>query len=209
MMKIYLRLTRFLLLFTIGSTWAQQAPDLSQNRAVLRYLSAVDVQNIEQQNPEQYENLNYYFTESFLVSSVDPSASVDLLEFYNYDLFNIKSFENQRDLNSSIELNYRDKYVVVLKSVQEVQANMTMGIDEALQKPMRPLPQYLDTGVPTEDFESYKRELRIWILDFPEIYRTITSQNLVPKITISEYMMMSVQKKTDLSNLVDGYILIE
>lgn len=132
MMKIYLRLTRFLLLFTIGSTWAQQAPDLSQNRAVLRYLSAVDVQNIEQQNPEQYENLNYYFTESFLVSSVDPSAGVDLLEFYNYDLFNIKSFENQRDLNSSIELNYRDKYVVVLKSVQEVQANMTMGIDEAL-----------------------------------------------------------------------------
>lgn len=204
----YIGILAFLLGITTLS-YSQVAPELSQNRAVLRYLSATDVVDLESQNPEQYSNLEYYFTQSFTVNTLQPSQPLDLNEFFNYDLFNVKNFEHLRQQNDEVEITYREKYIVILKSGVEVDSHMTLSLEEITQKPLRPLPLYFDNGGANEDFEAYKRELEIWSKDFPEKFRLITSQNLVPKIPIAEYMMMSVQKKDQLNSVVDGYILIE
>lgn len=198
------------LLFGITTlSYGQVAPELSQNRAVLRYMSSIDVEGIEAQNPEQFLNLKYYFTESFSVSSLNPSQPVNLLEFYNYDLFNIKNFEHLRQQSEELEFNYKDKYVVVLKSLDDVQGEMTLGYDEILNKPFRHLPVYVNTGNPSEDYFNYKRELSVWANDFPELYREITSIRNVTKIRHQDFINMSSERINYYSLRPSSYIIID
>lgn len=188
---------------------SQGAPELSQNRAVLRYLSAVEISDIEHQQPEQFSNLNYYFTQSFEVSNLNSSQPLDLFSFYNIDLFNIKNFEVQRQQNSTVEINFKDKYLVVLKSRAELESVMTMSLDNILIKTFRPLPTYNNTGNVNDDYRIYKEELQLWIHDFPQYYRLFTSERNVTKIRINDFLQMGQERIDYYATRPNSYIIID
>lgn len=172
-------------------------------------MSSIDIETIEAQNPEQFLNLKYYFTESFIVSSISPGQTVNFKDFYNYDLFNIKNFEHLRRQSEEVEFNYRDKYIVVLKSSEDVQGVMTLGYDEILIKPYRRLPEYVNTGHPSEDYFNYKALLESWVHDFPELYREITSTRNVTKIKHIDFINMSSERINYYSLRPNSYIIID
>lgn len=184
--------------------------NLSLNRAPLRYYSGVQLNSMSTSNSVHYDQLKYYFTNSFTVVPLKcTGCSVDANEFYNYDLFNIVEWESNRLPQSGYEFSYRDKYLVTLKPKNDVESALGRPIIGLLYKELRPLPKYVDTGNSAADYEQYQLEIKRWSLDFPEEYRQLTSERRLIKVHIADYLEMPQERKDYLNEGDNFYLLID
>ena len=186
--------------------------ELRNNRAVLRYFNGNDLDNLKIYSPDKYQVVSDYFTNSFIVElNNEEFGEVNYNEFYNLELFNIVDFDYLRDPLTNTSFVFKENYIITLRS-KEWLANELNGFtaEEVLKlRVPRPLPSWISSGNATEDYAVYKRSLEAWIRDFTEQYRQITSENLVPKIRISEWNQFPQDKKQQFMNLPNGYLIVD
>lgn len=200
------------LFFVFLTTHAQNTPqhDLSLHRGALRYFSGVELKAMEIENPSHYAALQYYFTNSFTVETIGcENCPLDYDAFYNYHLFNVQEHEAQRLSEEAYTFVYRDQFLISLHPHTQVLGEMGMPIDQVLKKDLRPLPVYVETGNPDQDYAQYRLEMKRWIRDFPEEYRAITARSGVLHIPYLEFLSLSNDRKNDLNTRPNAYLLID
>lgn len=201
-----------LLVFT-GEAFAQNSmPELRTNRAVLRYFNGNDLDDLKIQAPDKYQVVSDYFTNSFIVElNNEELGEINYNKFYNSDLFNIVDFDYLRDPLANTSFIFKENYIITLRSKEWLKNELNgFTVEEVLKlRVPRPLPSWTSSGNATEDYLVYKRSLEAWIRDFTEEYRQITSENLVPKIRISEWNEFPQDKKQQFMNLPNGYLIVD
>ncbi|XOV65922.1 MAG: hypothetical protein ACFHU9_09825 [Fluviicola sp.] len=197
-----------------NTTFAQNdaKSDLSLNRSVLRYYNGLEILAFENEAPSQYEVLSNYFTESFIVSPKKCiQCEVNYNQFFNQDLFNIIEFEGMRHQTDTVSFLFKDKYNVSLLPLSDLSGSLN-GADvftlTQLVAP-RPLPEWSATGNDSEDYENYKRYLHVWIRDFPEKYRALTSDSSLTKIRVADFLNMPTARRNTITATPGTYLIID
>lgn len=197
----------------IGSNVLAQGPvtNMELNRAPLRYYSGNELKQFEEVAPEKSEQIKYYFTESFIAHPVDcKKCPVDPDLFYNQFVFNIAEHESKRKDNEKVTFVYKEKYEVTLTSKMEVVSQLGLNPSEVLTlKIERPMPEYQNSGDDSADFILYKEQLRNWIIDFPELFRTFQANSDLLKISIEELKQCDNEKRTKIFSNQAGYLITD
>lgn len=193
--------------------YSQNAFDsLRYNRAALRYFSANEINDWQQQNSDHYGKLHYYFTESFTAELIDCSeCPVDYTNLVNIDLFNIYEIESQRHLSDVTQFSFKGKYIIHLKPVSEMSAVLD-GVSPAeliTRRAPREFPEWDDSGNIQNDYLEYKERVYKWARDFPEEYRSLTQSNDLLKISINEFKSYSEDRRSAIFLNPGGYLIID
>lgn len=203
----------FFLIWLSSGVFSQNAyEDIRYNRAVLRYYTGPELVQLETESPIEYEKLKYYFVNSFSVVRTDcESCEVDFTEFFNIDLFNVRDFENIRLEDDVIEINYRDKYKVTLYSKKSVRVKYD-EIESTLAE-MRiasaSLPEYVNTGDPTQDYNTYRSQLEHFASNNIDDFEIHTSKQGFLVITFTEFMSLPAARQNSVLNHPSGYMIID
>lgn len=197
----------------ITSFCAAQGPstNMELNRAPLRYYSGVELTEFAVEAPTISNQIKYYFTESFTAKLIEcEECAINTFDFYNQEVFNIAEHEDKRLVDSEVTFVYRDKYEITLLSRNEVIASIGITPEEVLElKIERPLPEWNGSGDDAADYALYKEELQAWILDFPEVYRALTSGTDLMKISKEEFLAASQSRRQAIQAHQGGYMIID
>ncbi|MCR9170900.1 MAG: hypothetical protein NXI10_00295 [bacterium] len=193
-------------------TQSDAKSDLTLNRSVLRYYNGLEIQAFENESPGEYQALANYFTSSFIVSPKKCiQCDVNYNDFFNQDLFNIVEFESTRHQTDTVSFLFKDKYNVMLLPLSALTVSLN-GIDVSSMSELvapRPLPEWNPTGNDSEDYEIYKRDLKVWIRDFPEKYRTLTSGSSITKIRVAEFLNLPSARRNAFTATPGTYLIID
>ncbi len=183
------------------------------NRAILKHFPGQELSDLQTQDPTKFNQIKYYFTNSFTVKRNDcDNCVVDYDEFFNYDLFNIVDVESTRKESANHTFLFKDgKYEITLYSYTAVVAAMNGLLpSEVLKlKVNRPFPEWIDTGNAQTDYANYKISVERWIRDFPDEYRVLTSTGNVLKVPVDEFLSFPANKKNAVLTNATGYIIID
>ncbi|MFT5779807.1 MAG: hypothetical protein ACI837_002766 [Crocinitomicaceae bacterium] len=204
------------LLFLVSGIFSLHAQDASENlhlnRSVLKYYNGNDLVELSTEAPEIYEQMRNYFVNSYMISKVDcKECSIDMNEFFNRSLFNIVDFEDTRDMNVQIQIEFKEEYIITLLSTNELTALIEgAAASEMLEiKLDRPFPGLVDTGDFDGDYANYKTSLRDWIKDFPNEYRTLVASNELLRISLTEYISLPQDRKDTVLSNSTGYLITD
>lgn len=189
---------------------AQSTPTL--NRSFLRYFSTNELTQIESVQPAFYEVLTYYMTSSFTVENLDcPNCVVDYNDFYNHSLFNVFEHESKRKSSIDSVFIYKLNYLVKIKSSIEMESHLAGFTPEQIVNFVSPrsFPSWVCTGDNQIDYTNYKTNIRQWANDFPDEYREITNSPELRKIQFEEFIMFPPNKRDQLLNGSDQYMIID
>lgn len=180
-----------------------------QNRAILRHYTGGQLSQIEEQSPGEFEKIKFYYLHSFQVTMLDcDTCAVDYDTFFNLDLFDVTNFEALRLTNTAASFDFKEIYHVQLKSQLELNATFS-SIQTQYQEDLRPLPDWIDTGSPEQDYAAYKAELNHWAVDFPEEFRQITSSRELFKVRIADFLSATPERRTYIMNHPWGYMIVD
>jgi len=209
LLKCALRIaTAFILLIQLP-VLAQQvtAQELISNRIINRYFTAEFLGNIETNNPSLYNDLVYYFTESFTAQKVGcPTCPVDNFELFNTELFDIRRFEHERLPISTRTVSSRNGlYSIELHSQQSVLA--ALGGVDANQLIRKTFPTWNDSGDIEADQITYSNELKRWALLFPDVYEEVLSSPDLLIISLEEFLALPAARQYSVLNHPTGYLI--
>jgi hypothetical protein len=199
----------FTIIATFNSISQNIESDLEFNRATLRFYSGLELIAFEEQEPETYNQLKYYFTQSFEVELLNcNTCAINVEEFYNLDVFNIANFEHLRLPNSTNSFVYREKYQITLLPLNVVQNEIGTTPESMLTKVIsRPFPEWISTGNNQADFELYHQEVMDWANDFPEEYRAMTSNPELFSIRYEDFVSLAPERKNIVLTKPNGYLI--
>lgn len=189
---------------------AQSTPSL--NRSFLRYFSANELNQIESDQPAFHEVLSYYMTSSFTVENLDcPNCVVDYNDFYNHALFNVNEHESKRKPSIDSVFVYKLNYLVKIKSSIEMQSHLSGYTPEQIVNYVSPrsFPVWISSSDNQIDYTNYKADIRQWAKDFPDAYREITNSPELRKVRFEEFIKFPVNKRDQLLNGPDQYMIID
>jgi len=182
------------------------------NRAVLKHITGSKLVQIQQEEPTRFNNINYYFSESFSIEKVAcPTCPIDYDQFFNYDLFNIVDYEQLRQDQNEYSFHFKNgEYLITLKSNEAVESQIGTTSEILInQKVKRPLPKIADNGGYQFDYVNYKKNLEKWARDFPADFRALRGSTAVLKISYNEFNNLPEVRKNKVLNHSRGYLIID
>lgn len=195
------------LLFSLSSIAQNGSPDLLRNRAALREYTIGELERFQQTDRKQFNKLNYYYTASFEASLIDcDTCSIALDVLINRDLFNVRDFEQQRQQSDEVSFVYNENYLITLKSIQEVES-AEASIDQGPE--LRELPVWANSGNDDLDYANYKQELHEWIMDFPELYRSRTSNGELLVLRFNDFVQLEPERRSILLSDHGNYLIVD
>ncbi|MFN3918364.1 MAG: hypothetical protein ACK4K0_11595 [Flavobacteriales bacterium] len=213
MVSLRVVLLFFLAFFSICQVEAQgafESPYL--NRAVLKKYTGAQLSDLENNHPEKFKQLQYYYTKSFRVEvNGCPLCIVDLDSLVNFYLFNIADYEHMRDAayEVSVDLKYNN-YTLVLTSGIDLE-NQLYTIKSVNQQNTthKELPALIQTGNLVYDFEVYKQKLLTIKSNNPEGYVLLITSNSLIKCSFEEFSQMDSSKRDFILNHPEGYLITD
>ncbi|OFZ56297.1 MAG: hypothetical protein A3D92_09200 [Bacteroidetes bacterium RIFCSPHIGHO2_02_FULL_44_7] len=183
------------------------AQELISNRIINRYFTPEFLSDIETNNPVLFNDLVYYFTESFTAQKVGcPTCPVDNFELFNTELFDILYFEQERLPISNKTVSSRNGlYSIELHSQQNVLAALD-GAD-AGQLLQRTFPKWKDSGDIDADAVSYTNELKRWSVLFPHLYADVVASPDLLIISLEEFLALPASRQYSVLHHPTGYLI--
>lgn len=182
-----------------------------QTRAINMHFLGDQLKGIATYEPIRYDAIQYYFKSSFTVVSVTcPSCEVNMDEFFNSHLFDVSKFESSRLASEEYTFNYKDNFLVTLKSQDEMNAHLnSMNLEEVLSRKVnRPFPSWVEGGSQV-DFVAYEKAVIEWEHDFPELFKTKYYSEGFYKISFLDFKALPHATKVEILNNPAGYLLVE
>ena len=188
--------------------------DPYNHRIIVREISTPVLKSMESNNPVKFEQIKYYYSQSFSAELIDcSSCPIDYFDLFNLNLFNVKDYEDQREELSSVSFEFNDKYTITLyskKAVELAYSDIRTEIETALAASLNSsLPSYVITGDTISDYQNYKTALLQYQSDFPEDYQLLISRTGFLTISIEEFNPLPPNKKTAFINNAKGYVILD
>jgi len=181
------------------------APELFRNRAALKDHPISELENAYYNDFKEFEKLEFYYTKSFQAVDINCNCDADIDELINNNVFFVQNYENLRENNDPHTFTYLNKYEITLLSQDEV--NATYNFIET-DTSVDPMPEWADSGDDQADYAQYKTEINSWLRKYHSEYRNRVQAGL-KQIQMDEFMSMSDDKKQQIMNHPQGYILYE
>lgn len=187
--------------------------DPLQNRALHKLFTGEEIQALQYNEPERFEQINYYLTSSFSCVDVDcAECPIDPHIFFNLDLFNVFEHEANRLPEAPYSFIYREKYLITLHSLNDLGTELgtTISPFELIHGiPFRPLPTWQASGNDAADFETYKIALVAWKTDFPDLFRTLLTDPTLLRIRYEQFIELSTERRLSLAELPYSYLIVD
>lgn len=207
-MKIF---TVFLFVLVSPLLSISQIDESELNRVITKHFGIEELTSIEENSPDIYHNILYYFKNSFDAQLVEcDSCDIEENVLFNLNVFDVTNFESIREQESSKDFVYREKYQITLYSKEEVEAQLGSTINDLINyvEP-REFPNWISTGNDEEDYKNYKEKVYKWAEDFPMEYREMTNSSSLRKICISSFKSLSEERREYFFNQEGEYLIID
>lgn len=192
-------------LLCFNSFCQADTPELFRNRAALKDHPIAALENAYYNHFTEFEKLEFYYTESFEAIDVNCNCDADIDELINEKVFFVQNFEDLRESSNTHTFTYLNRYEITLLSQDEVNARYEfIETDTSIN----PMPEWADTGDDEADYNAYKIAINAWLRKYKSEYRSMIQAGL-KQVQIEEFMSMSDDKKQQIMNHPQGYILYD
>jgi hypothetical protein len=185
------------LFFSFHSSAQVEFKQVASNRMIQKYRTENQLKKIQESDPLRLQTLYAYFTNSYTFT-VTTDEEISLEKLMNIHHFDITEFEMNRLESMPSSFLYKDKFLITLKSQAELTVLLNgYALNELINGlPQRAFPSFNSTGNNEQDYQLYKEKVWEWAKDFPNEYQQLTSSESVKHIRFSDYLQMSTEKRT-------------
>lgn len=182
-----------------------------QIRAINKHFLGDQLQGIAQYEQERYSAIQFYFKSSFSVSLIEcPACEVDMDEFYTTSQFDIVDFESQRLVDNTVEIEFKEKYKILLLSKNDLNEQINyLELSVLLSRKVnRPFPTW-NSEYSQSDFALYAKLVREWERDFPDEFKAMYYSEGFEKVKFSEFQQLSEMEQNEILTNHAGYLLLK